>query len=85
MKNLGVNIEEKIPSSDETLDGIIYLCGSPSRTRTYNLMVNSHPLCRLSYRGMGSWHLSLPQLHNLFIVKKVSDFVNAKISGSRKK
>ena len=28
------------------------LCsGSPSRTRTYNLVVNSHPLCRLSYRG----------------------------------
>ena len=25
--------------------------GSPSRTRTYNLVVNSHPLCRLSYRG----------------------------------
>ena len=26
--------------------------GSPSRTRTYNLVVNSHPLCRLSYRGV---------------------------------
>jgi hypothetical protein len=25
--------------------------GSPSRTRTYNLVVNSHPLCQLSYRG----------------------------------
>ncbi|GAH63280.1 unnamed protein product, partial [marine sediment metagenome] len=22
-----------------------------TRTRTYNLVVNSHPLCRLSYRG----------------------------------
>jgi hypothetical protein len=27
------------------------IAGSPSRTRTYNLVVNSHPLCRLSYRG----------------------------------
>jgi hypothetical protein len=25
--------------------------GSPGRTRTCNLVVNSHPLCRLSYRG----------------------------------
>ncbi len=25
--------------------------GSSGRTRTYNLVVNSHPLCRLSYRG----------------------------------
>ena len=29
----------------------LFLTGSPSRTRTYNLVVNSHPLCRLSYRG----------------------------------
>ena len=26
--------------------------GSPGRTRTANLVVNSHPLCRLSYRGI---------------------------------
>ena len=26
--------------------------GSPGRTRTCNLVVNSHPLCRLSYRGI---------------------------------
>ena len=26
--------------------------GSSARTRTSNLVVNSHPLCRLSYRGM---------------------------------
>ena len=25
--------------------------GSGGRARTYNLVVNSHPLCRLSYRG----------------------------------
>ena len=25
--------------------------GSPGRTRTCNLVVNSHPLCQLSYRG----------------------------------
>ncbi len=28
--------------------------GSPGRTRTANLVVNSHPLCRLSYRGTPS-------------------------------
>ena len=27
------------------------LYGSPTRTRTSNLVVNSHPLYRLSYRG----------------------------------
>jgi hypothetical protein len=27
------------------------LAGSAGRTRTCNLVVNSHPLCRLSYRG----------------------------------
>ena len=34
----------------------IELCfrGSPGRTRTANLVVNSHPLCRLSYRGTSS-------------------------------
>ncbi len=32
--------------------------GSPGRTRTANLVVNSHPLCRLSYRG--SFFLALP-------------------------
>ena len=26
--------------------------GSPGKTRTSNLVVNSHPLCRLSYRGI---------------------------------
>ncbi len=33
-------------------EGLSVLSSSPSRTRTYSLMVNSHPLCRLSYRGM---------------------------------
>ncbi len=28
------------------------LYGSPDRTRTCDLMINSHPLYRLSYRGM---------------------------------
>ena len=28
------------------------LSGSSARTRTSNLVVNSHPLCRLSYRGI---------------------------------
>ncbi len=27
-------------------------CGSPGRARTADLMINSHPLYRLSYRGM---------------------------------
>ena len=30
------------------------LSGSSARTRTSNLVVNSHPLCRLSYRGINS-------------------------------
>jgi hypothetical protein len=35
--------------------GLILLnSGSSGRTRTYNLVVNSHPLCRLSYRGASS-------------------------------
>ena len=29
----------------------VFLSGSPGRTRTANLVVNSHPLCQLSYRG----------------------------------
>ncbi len=36
--------------------------GSPGRTRTANLVVNSHPLCRLSYRGMRApWRRSSPK------------------------
>ncbi len=31
----------------------LVLFGSPGRTRTANLVVNSHPLCRLSYQGTG--------------------------------
>jgi hypothetical protein len=30
----------------------LLFAGSPGRTRTCNLVVNSHPLCRLSYRGI---------------------------------
>ena len=29
----------------------VLIKGSSGRTRTYNLAVNSRPLCRLSYRG----------------------------------
>ena len=36
----------------DPLKGPLESFGSPSRTRTYNLVVNSHPLCRLSYRGI---------------------------------
>ena len=31
---------------------VIISIGSTTRTRTWNLVVNSHPLCRLSYRGI---------------------------------
>ncbi len=30
----------------------LYLLGSPGRARTADLMINSHPLYRLSYRGI---------------------------------
>ncbi len=43
-----VGEKEEKPGEVPWLRGIL---GSPSRTRTYNLVVNSHPLCRLSYRG----------------------------------
>jgi hypothetical protein len=33
------------------LSGVPNAGGSAGRTRTYNLVVNSHPLCQLSYRG----------------------------------
>ncbi len=39
-------IAKKKPSSSLGI-----FSGSPGRTRTANLVVNSHPLCRLSYRG----------------------------------
>jgi hypothetical protein len=40
--------------------------GSSGRTRTCNLVVNSHPLCRLSYRGAGCINLAkLPENRKL--------------------
>ena len=32
----------------------IDLIGSPGRTRTSDMLINSQPLYQLSYRGMGS-------------------------------
>ena len=32
--------------------------GSGGRTRTYNLVVNSHPLCLLSYTGLSVFESS---------------------------
>ncbi len=32
--------------------GLLLIIGSPGRTRTADQVVNSHPLYRLSYRGM---------------------------------
>ena len=32
---------------------ILAVYGSPGRARTADLMINSHPLYRLSYRGIG--------------------------------
>ncbi len=41
-----------IPSLTTNLERFVdSISGSPGRTRTINLVVNSHPLCRLSYRG----------------------------------
>jgi hypothetical protein len=37
--------------------------GSSGRTRTCNLVVNSHPLCRLSYRGAACINLSKKPYH----------------------
>jgi hypothetical protein len=47
-----------IPSSRRT--------GSPGRIRTCDLVVNSHPLCRLSYRGIDSQNQKMTRhiLHN---------------------
>ena len=41
--------KQKRPMLNST--GLLF-AGSPGRTRTCNLVVNSHPLCRLSYRGI---------------------------------
>jgi hypothetical protein len=41
--------------------------GSPGRARTADLMINSHPLYRLSYRGMRrnlKWILLIGQVYN---------------------
>ena len=32
-----------------------YLSGSAGRIRTYDQVVNSHPLCQLSYRGINNY------------------------------
>ena len=49
-KGQGVDIKNK-PISDFSKTGSCCLVGSSGKTRTYNLVINSHPLCRLSYRG----------------------------------
>src|SRR4030042_3611275 len=55
--------------------------GSPSRTRTYNLVVNSHPLCRLSYRGMLKLNLlKIPKVSSVYYFK-VSDCIALDTSG----
>ena len=41
--------------NDEVLS--MFCFGSPNRTRTYNLVVNSHPLYRLSYRGSNASYI----------------------------
>ena len=43
----------------ETPPTAFLITGSPGRTRTSDQVVNSHPLCRLSYRGTGrsAWDL----------------------------
>ena len=41
---------------------LAWFAGSPGGTRTPNLMVNSHPLYLLSYRGMTTLHTLLPAI-----------------------
>ena len=45
--------------------------GSGGRTRTYDLVVNSHPLCQLSYAGM-KLILSNPLIHFEFELEPTS-------------
>jgi hypothetical protein len=35
-----------------------FLFGSSGRARTADLVINSHPLYQLSYRGLGTAHLT---------------------------
>ena len=49
--------------------------GSSGRTRTCNLVVNSHPLCQLSYRGTG--FLGTGFRRKIVIIQGVARDVNA--------
>ena len=40
--------------------GLPCKCGSPGRARTADLVINSHPLYRLSYRGIGGMSMLIP-------------------------
>ena len=50
----------------------INLIGSPGRARTADLVINSHPLYRLSYRGIIGWNnsvtLSTASYNSVFII-----------------
>jgi hypothetical protein len=51
-----------------TIKAPFFNSGSPGRTRTCNLVVNSHPLCRLSYRGM--W-ITIPYVYTKLSKKQI--------------
>jgi len=46
---VGAEIENATPYKNKELRSVIF--GSGGRTRTYDMVVNSHPLCQLSYAG----------------------------------
>ena len=45
---------DNLPHNRDWLSGRC-LSGSAGRIRTYDQVVNSHPLCQLSYRGMNKY------------------------------
>jgi hypothetical protein len=58
------------------------LSGSPGRARTADLVINSHPLYRLSYRGIGAQNTRSPQpgqpgtRENRLAILSVADFAH---------
>ncbi len=56
MKGSNTKVPTKVPIKTFCIRGNFARChilyGSPGRARTADLMINSHPLYRLSYRGM---------------------------------
>ena len=51
-REVGTNLEPRIVVASADDPQVLERIGSPGRTRTCDLVINSHPLYRLSYRGM---------------------------------